>query len=120
MSAGPEVTTGCSNDETTEKTALSGLSVAEKKFVREGILNDCRTDGRRCDEHRTLQIATGVIPSAFGSARVRNTECDVVCVIKVIPLDHIFFHTSWAGGFMRTQFTESQRRENRCGCSIVG
>eukprot|EP01053_Blabericola_migrator_P000431 Blabericola_migrator_1__430@NODE_1102_length_5429_cov_104_416076_g755_i0_p3_GENE_NODE_1102_length_5429_cov_104_416076_g755_i0NODE_1102_length_5429_cov_104_416076_g755_i0_p3_ORF_typecomplete_len364_score67_26RNase_PH/PF01138_21/8_8e19RNase_PH_C/PF03725_15/4_9e03RNase_PH_C/PF03725_15/0_00015RdRP/PF05183_12/0_2_NODE_1102_length_5429_cov_104_416076_g755_i03591450 len=69
-------------DEVAEKTTLSGVSAAEKKYVREGILANCRTDGRRCDQFRICQVATNVIPSAFGSARVRNSECDVVCVVK--------------------------------------
>eukprot|EP01057_Protomagalhaensia_wolfi_P005750 Protomagalhaensia_wolfi_Nauph_80__5749@NODE_6_length_6417_cov_46_439636_g4_i0_p2_GENE_NODE_6_length_6417_cov_46_439636_g4_i0NODE_6_length_6417_cov_46_439636_g4_i0_p2_ORF_typecomplete_len364_score74_01RNase_PH/PF01138_21/6_3e19RNase_PH/PF01138_21/4_3e03RNase_PH_C/PF03725_15/0_0077_NODE_6_length_6417_cov_46_439636_g4_i012022293 len=75
-------TVAISAEEPFEKTTLSGVSAAEKRYVREGITANCRTDGRRCDEYRSLEVATRVIPTAFGSARMRNTDCDVVCVVK--------------------------------------
>ena len=44
-----------------------------------------REDGRRMDEPRRLQIETGVVPKANGSARVFLGDTEVVAGVKVKP-----------------------------------
>ena len=41
---------------------MVGLSEGEKDFIRGGIAQDLRTDGRRRLQFRALSVQTGVIP----------------------------------------------------------
>jgi hypothetical protein len=41
---------------------MVGLSEGEKHFIRGGIAQDLRTDGRRRLQFRALSVQTGVIP----------------------------------------------------------
>jgi len=41
---------------------MVGLSEGEKHFIRGGIAQDIRTDGRRRLQFRALSVETGVIP----------------------------------------------------------
>ena len=45
---------------------MVGLSEGEKHFIRGGIAQDLRTDGRRRLQFRAISVETGVIPQVFG------------------------------------------------------
>jgi hypothetical protein len=47
------------------------LSAAERQFVTKGVEEGVRPDGRERLASRAIQIETGVIPGAFGSAQAR-------------------------------------------------
>ncbi|TVU01002.1 hypothetical protein EJB05_53561 [Eragrostis curvula] len=61
---------------------MVGLSEGEKHFIRGGIAQDIRTDGRRRLQFRALSVETGVIPQANGSARVRLGGTEVIASVK--------------------------------------
>ncbi|XP_031492066.1 uncharacterized protein LOC116258804 isoform X1 [Nymphaea colorata] len=61
---------------------MVGLSTGEKRFIRGGIEQDLRPDGRRRLHYRPISIETGVIPQANGSARVRIGSTDVIVSVK--------------------------------------
>ncbi|KAF3792133.1 putative exosome complex exonuclease [Nymphaea thermarum] len=61
---------------------MVGLSSGEKRFIRGGIEQDLRPDGRRRLHYRPISIETGVIPQANGSARVRIGSTDVIVSVK--------------------------------------
>jgi hypothetical protein len=44
---------------------MVGLSEGEKHFIRGGIAQDIRTDGRRRLQFRALSVETGVIPQVL-------------------------------------------------------
>ncbi|MCE3215291.1 hypothetical protein HAX54_001700, partial [Datura stramonium] len=50
---------------------MVGLSVGEKNFIKGGIAQDLRNDGRKRLTYRPIYVETGVIPQANGSARVQ-------------------------------------------------
>jgi hypothetical protein len=55
---------------------MAGLSEGEKHFIRGGIAQDIRTDGRRRLQFRALSVETGVIPQV----RFRVPACLTVSV----------------------------------------
>lgn len=57
------------------------LSDSERFFIIHGVQDDFRTDGRKCEDYRDIQLETGVIANTHGSCRLRigNTEL-LVCV----------------------------------------
>nr|CAD1837792.1 unnamed protein product [Ananas comosus var. bracteatus] len=61
---------------------MVGLSEGEKHFIRGGIAQDLRSDGRKRLQFRSISVETGVIPQANGSARVRLGATDVIASIK--------------------------------------
>jgi len=61
---------------------MVGLSEGEKHFIRGGIAQDIRTDGRRRLQFRALSVETGVIPQANGSARVRLGATEIIASVK--------------------------------------
>uniref|UniRef100_A0A0E0FBH1 Ribosomal RNA-processing protein 42 n=1 Tax=Oryza meridionalis TaxID=40149 RepID=A0A0E0FBH1_9ORYZ len=61
---------------------MVGLSEGEKHFIRGGIAQDLRTDGRRRLQFRAISVETGVIPQANGSARVRLGATEVIATVK--------------------------------------
>ncbi|KAL5794311.1 hypothetical protein ACOSP7_002905 [Xanthoceras sorbifolium] len=61
---------------------MVGLSEGEKEFIKGGIAQDLRTDGRKRYTYRPIYIETGVIPQANGSARVRLGATDVIASVK--------------------------------------
>ncbi|CAD6338178.1 unnamed protein product [Miscanthus lutarioriparius] len=61
---------------------MVGLSEGEKDFIRGGIAQDLRTDGRRRLQFRALSVQTGVIPQANGSARVRLGATEIIASVK--------------------------------------
>eukprot|EP01069_Polyplicarium_translucidae_P012935 Polyplicarium_translucidae@DN662_c0_g1_i1.p1 len=62
---------------------FSDISLAEFRFLTDGILQDCRSDGRRRAAYRPLSVETGIFPSAAGSSRVRNLENDLLVGVKL-------------------------------------
>ncbi|XP_006848982.2 exosome complex component RRP42 [Amborella trichopoda] len=61
---------------------MMGLSLGEKNYIKGGIADDLRCDGRRRLDYRSIAIDTGVIPQANGSARVRMGSTDVIASVK--------------------------------------
>ncbi|GMH30343.1 hypothetical protein Nepgr_032186 [Nepenthes gracilis] len=61
---------------------MVGLSIGEKHFIKGGIAQDLRCDGRKRLSYRPLYVETGVIPQANGSARVRMGGTDVIASVK--------------------------------------
>jgi exosome complex component RRP42 len=59
-----------------------GLSLGEQHFIKGGIAQDLRTDGRKRLTYRPIYVETGVIPQANGSARVRIGGTDVIASVK--------------------------------------
>lgn len=57
---------------TTMATHLSG---SERDFVRDGVVEDVRTDGRRRIDFRKIYLQKGNIPQANGSSRVTVGRC---------------------------------------------
>jgi len=65
------------------------LSAAERQFVTKGVEEGVRPDGRERLASRAIQIETGVIPGAFGSAQVTCGGTKVIAAVKaelVAPL----------------------------------
>lgn len=56
---------------------------AEK--VLEGLKQGVRSDGRKFDEYRKIQITKNISQNADGSARVKIGETDVLCGVKMVP-----------------------------------
>lgn len=61
---------------------MVGLSIGEKQFIRGGIAQDLRTDGRQRLDFRPISVETGVIPQANGSARVKLGATEVIASVK--------------------------------------
>lgn len=61
---------------------MVGLSLGEKHFIKGGIAQDLRTDGRKRLTYRPIYVETGVIPQANGSARVKMGATDVMACVK--------------------------------------
>ncbi|XP_019190996.1 PREDICTED: exosome complex component RRP42 [Ipomoea nil] len=61
---------------------MVGLSVGEKNFIKGGIAQDLRTDGRKRLAYRLIYVEIGVIPQASGSARVKMGATDVIASVK--------------------------------------
>ncbi|CAN6707967.1 unnamed protein product [Malus baccata var. baccata] len=61
---------------------MVGLSIGEKHFIQGGIAQDIRSDGRKRLTPRPINVKTGVISQANGSARVRMGATDVIASVK--------------------------------------
>ncbi|GER57630.1 exosome complex component RRP42, partial [Striga asiatica] len=61
---------------------MVGLSLGEQNFIKGGIAQDLRTDGRKRLSYRPISVETGVIPQASGSARVKLGATDVIASVK--------------------------------------
>ncbi|XP_068337002.1 uncharacterized protein [Pyrus communis] len=61
---------------------MVGLSIGEKHFIQGGIAQDIRSDGRKRSTPRPINVKTGVISQANGSARVRMGATDVIASVK--------------------------------------
>lgn len=61
---------------------MVGLSLGEKNFIKGGIAQDLRTDGRKRLAYRPINVETGVIPQASGSARVTIGATIVIASVK--------------------------------------
>ena len=58
------------------------LSKAERAFVRDGIEQSVRVDGRSREDYRAMILELGVVPQASGSARLRLGATDVMAAVK--------------------------------------
>ncbi|EPS58474.1 hypothetical protein M569_16340, partial [Genlisea aurea] len=61
---------------------MVGLSLGEQNFIKGGIAQDLRNDGRKRLSYRPIFVETGVIPQASGSARVKLGETNVIATVK--------------------------------------
>ncbi|KAG6437536.1 hypothetical protein SASPL_102455 [Salvia splendens] len=61
---------------------MVGLSLGEQTFIKGGIDQDLRTDGRKRLTYRPIFVETGIIPQASGSARVKLGATDVIASVK--------------------------------------
>ncbi len=58
------------------------MSLVNTEFIKESLKNDMRPDGRKLDDYRDIEIETGVVTQANGSARVRLGKTEVVAGVK--------------------------------------
>lgn len=58
------------------------LSSSEREYIRMGVGENLRADGRTNKALRSLKVELGVVPQASGSARVRLGGSDVLVSIK--------------------------------------
>lgn len=61
---------------------MVGLSVGERNFIKGGIAQDLRNDGRKRLTYRPIYVETGVIPQANGSAKVKLGATEVIACVK--------------------------------------
>ncbi|KAK8390341.1 hypothetical protein O3P69_010192 [Scylla paramamosain] len=59
------------------------LSEAEKRYIVDGVKLGIRVDGRERLDYRQLEIETGLVSTANGSARVRLGCTDVLITVKM-------------------------------------
>lgn len=73
------------------------LSDGEVRFIRSGVLDDVRIDGRSRLDFRPLSVETGLLPQANGSARcVRSfilSGSAALARVNIAPLS--LFVVSW-------------------------
>jgi len=58
------------------------LGEAEIIYIEGGVLQNLRNDGRGNDEYRPIMLETGLINNAYGSARIRLGNTDVLVAVK--------------------------------------
>lgn len=58
------------------------LSEGEKLFIQHSVQDDCRVDGRRCNEARRMLLETNVTANCQGSSHVRIGSTDLLIGIK--------------------------------------
>lgn len=58
------------------------LSEAEKVFILHGVQENLRNDGRTRRDYRPMELETGLVSNANGSARVRLANSDILASIK--------------------------------------
>ncbi|VEN51068.1 unnamed protein product [Callosobruchus maculatus] len=59
------------------------LCEAEKTFVLHGVEENLRIDGRDREQYRPMELETDVVSHAFGSARLRLANTDVLVAVKI-------------------------------------
>ncbi|XP_023023763.1 exosome complex component Rrp42 [Leptinotarsa decemlineata] len=59
------------------------LCEAEKTFVLHGVEENFRVDGREREDYRPMELETDIISHAFGSARLRLANTDVLVAVKM-------------------------------------
>ncbi|XP_066147804.1 exosome complex component RRP42 [Euwallacea fornicatus] len=59
------------------------LSEAEKTFILHGVAENFRIDGRDREGYRPMEIETDIVQHAFGSARLRLANTDVLVAVKI-------------------------------------
>ncbi|CAL4167116.1 unnamed protein product [Meganyctiphanes norvegica] len=59
------------------------LSEAEKRYIVDGVKLGIRIDGRERLDYRNLEIETGLVSTANGSARVRLARTDILVTVKM-------------------------------------
>ncbi|XP_061197232.1 exosome complex component RRP42-like [Saccostrea echinata] len=58
------------------------LSDAEKIYIIHGVQDNCREDGRGCEDYRHIELETGLLSNTTGSARVRLANTDILAGVK--------------------------------------
>ena len=61
----------CAGQSTKFKMASVVLSKDEKVFIKNGVFDDFRLDGRARRDYRYFEIETGIVSNTNGSARLR-------------------------------------------------
>ena len=82
-------------------TFFATMDELKRNRILELLQEGKRVDGRALDEHRPIQIETGAIPKANGSARVHLGDTDAICGIKIQP-DRPFSDVGEKGIFICT------------------
>ncbi|XP_018331169.1 exosome complex component RRP42 [Agrilus planipennis] len=59
------------------------LCEAEKTFILHGVEENFRIDGREREDYRPMEVEIGIISHAFGSARLRLANTDVLVAVKI-------------------------------------
>ena len=61
------------------------ISAAEISYLRQGVEQNIRTDGRNRLDYRAITMESGVLPQSNGSARITigNGETDLLASVKV-------------------------------------
>jgi exosome complex component RRP42 len=59
------------------------LCDAEKTFVLHGVEENFRIDGREREDYRPMELETNIVAHAFGSARLRLANTDVLVAVKL-------------------------------------
>lgn len=60
------------------------LSEAEKFFLVSGIEDEgVRTDGRSCEDYRSIELETGLLSNTYGSSRLRLGNTELLTGIKI-------------------------------------
>ncbi|XP_057661974.1 exosome complex component RRP42 [Diorhabda carinulata] len=59
------------------------LCEAEKTFILHGVEENFRVDGREREDYRTMELETDIVAHAFGSARLRLADTDVLVAVKI-------------------------------------
>ncbi|XP_076069638.1 exosome complex exonuclease RRP42-like isoform X2 [Oratosquilla oratoria] len=59
------------------------LSEAEKKYLIDGVKLGMRVDGRERLDYRRLELETGLVCTANGSARIRLSSTDILVTVKM-------------------------------------
>ncbi|KAJ3663822.1 hypothetical protein Zmor_008044 [Zophobas morio] len=59
------------------------LCEAEKTFVLHGVEENFRIDGREREDYRPMELETNIVSHAFGSARLRLANTDVLVAVKI-------------------------------------
>lgn len=56
---------------------------AEKTFILHGVEENFRIDGRGREDYRPMELETDIVAHAFGSARLRLANTDVLVAVKI-------------------------------------
>lgn len=68
---------------------MVGLSIGEKHFIKGGIAQDLRTDGRKRLTHRPIYVETGVIPQVV---KIPMFWCPCSCSVdRAFDLNNVIF-----------------------------
>ncbi|XP_044754441.1 exosome complex component RRP42 [Coccinella septempunctata] len=59
------------------------LSDGEKTFILHGVEMNFRVDGREREDYRPMELELDVVSHAFGSARLRLANTDVLVAVKI-------------------------------------
>ncbi|RWS09431.1 exosome complex component RRP42-like protein [Dinothrombium tinctorium] len=58
------------------------LSESEKRFIVDGVKDNCRVDGRECFDYRCIDVESDVISSCAGSGHIRLGNCEIMVGVK--------------------------------------
>jgi len=59
------------------------LCEAEKTFILHGVEENFRVDGRKRGQYRPMELENNIVAHAFGSARLRLANTDVLVAVKI-------------------------------------